>query len=389
MTGPEFDLGEDLIGEGVAHDERGMTHSASEIDQTALGEENDVFAVFESVAIDLGPDVALDGVLVQPGGVDLAVEMSDVADDGVFQHLFEMAALDDAGAARGGDKDASFLAGLVHGGDLEAFHGGLQGVDGIDFRDQDAGAESAESLSAAFADVTVSGDGGDLAGDHNVGGALDAVDERLPAAVEVVKLGFGDGVVDVDGGDLEKSLLVELVEIVDARGGLLGAAVDAIEQVGVFGVDEVGQVATVVEDHVEGLTIREKDGLLDAPKVLLVGHALPRVDRDTSSGNGGSGAILSREDVAAGPGDVGAKLKESFDEDGSLDGHVEAASDAGTLQRLGVTVLLAEHHESRHLILRHVDNFATPFCEGNVGDFVGELLLRSHDDECLSTRRGN
>merc|ERR1712142_1453641 len=131
----------------------------------------------------------------------------------------------------------------------------------------------------------------------------------------------------------------------DAGGGLFGASLDSRYEVGVFGVDEVSQV--------------------------------------------GSGVILSREDVAAGPGDVGAKLKESFDEDGSLDGHVEAASDAGTLQWLGVTVLLAEHHESRHLILRHVDNFATPFCEGNVGDFVGELLLRSHDDECLSTRRGN
>ena len=274
-----------------------MTHGASEIDQTALGEEDDVFAVFEGVAIDLGLHVTLNGVVVEPGGVDLAVEMSDVADDGVFQHLFEMAALDDAGAARGGDKDASFLAGLVHGGDLEAFHGGLQGVDGIDFRDQDAGAESAESLSAAFAHVTVSGDDGDLAGDHDVGGALDAIDERLPAAVEVVKLGFGDGVVDVDGGDLEKSLLVELVEIVDARSGLLGAAVDAIEQVGIFGVNEVGQVAAVVEDHVEGLPVWEEDGLLDAPKVLLVRHSLPRVDRDAGRGDGGGGVVLERDNA--------------------------------------------------------------------------------------------
>ena len=137
VTGPEFDLGEDLIGEGVAHDERGMTHGASEVNKTALGEEDDVFAVLEGVAIDLGLDVALDGVLVQPGGVDLAVEMSNVADDGIFQHLLKMAALNDAGATRGGDEDASFLASLVHGGDLEAFHGGLQGVDGINFCDQD------------------------------------------------------------------------------------------------------------------------------------------------------------------------------------------------------------------------------------------------------------
>jgi len=357
-----------------------MTHGASEIDQTALGEEDDVFAVFEGVAIDLGLHVTLDGVVVQPGGVDLAVEMSDVADDGVFQHLFEMAALDDAGAARGGDKDASFLAGLVHGGDLEAFHGGLQGVDGIDFRDQDAGAESAESLSAAFAHVTVSGDDGDLAGDHDVGGALDAIDERLPAAVEVVKLGFGDGVVDVDGGDLEKSLLVELVEIVDARGGLLGAAVDAIEQVGVFGVDEVGQVAAVVEDHVEGLPVWEEDGLLDAPKVLLVRHSLPRVDRDAGRGDGGGGVVLSGEDVAAGPGDISAELEKRFDEDGRLDGHVKASGDAGALQRLGGAVLFAEHHQTGHLILVVVEDFTAPFGQADIGHLVREFLLRTHDE---------
>jgi len=35
--GPEFDLGQDLVGERVAHDEGGMTHSAAEIDETALG----------------------------------------------------------------------------------------------------------------------------------------------------------------------------------------------------------------------------------------------------------------------------------------------------------------------------------------------------------------
>merc|ERR1719209_788752 len=170
--GPEFDLGQDLVGKRVAHDEGGMTHSAAEIDETALGEQNDVFAVFEGVAIDLGLDVVLLGVLVQPGGVDLAIEMSDVTDDGVFEHLLEVVAFDDAGAAGGGDEDARLLDGFVHSRHFEPFHGGLEGVDGIDLGDQDAGAERAQGLGAAFADVSVSGDGGDFAGDHDVGGAL-------------------------------------------------------------------------------------------------------------------------------------------------------------------------------------------------------------------------
>jgi len=385
---PQFDLGQDLIGEGVAHDERWVTHGASEVDQTAFGEEDDVLAVFEGVAIDLGLDVILDGVLGQPGGVDFAIEMSDVADDGVLEHHLEVATLDDAGAAGGGDEDARLLGGLIHGSNFETLHGRLQSVDGIDLRDQDAGAKSAKSLSAAFADVTVTGDDGNLASDHDVGGAFDAIDERLAAAVEVVKLGFGHRIVDVDGGDLQFSLLVELVEVMDAGGGFLRAALDAGQEMRVLGVDEVGQVAAVIEDHVEGLAIREEDGLLDAPQILLVGHPLPGVDGDTGGSNGGGGVVLSGEDVAARPRDVGAELKERFDEDSRLDGHVEAAGNASTLQRLGGAVFLAEHHEAGHLVLRHVDDFATPFSQADVSHLVRKLLLRSHD-ECLNVRRQN
>lgn len=67
-------------------------------------------------------------------------------------------------------------------------HGGLQGVDGVDFRDDDAGAEGPQRLDAAFADVAVARYHGDLPGDHDVGGSLDAVDQTLPAAVQVVEL---------------------------------------------------------------------------------------------------------------------------------------------------------------------------------------------------------
>merc|ERR1739838_618437 len=131
--GPEFDLGQNLVGEGVAHDEGRMSHGAT--------------------------------------------EMSNVADDGILKHHLEVAAFDDAGATGSGDEDARLLGGLVHGGDLVSFHGGLKGVDGIDLRDQNSGAESTQSLGAAFADISVSGDAGDLAGDHDVRSALDSVDE--------------------------------------------------------------------------------------------------------------------------------------------------------------------------------------------------------------------
>jgi len=339
-----------------------------------------VFSVLERVAVHLGLDVVLDGVLVEPIGVDLAIEMSDVADDGILQHHLEVTALDDSGATGGSDEDAGLLGGLVHGRDFVAFHGGLKGVDGIDLGDQDAGAESAKSLSAAFADVSVSGDAGDLAGDHDVGGALDTIDERLPAAVEVVEFGLGHRVVDVDGGDLELTLLVELVEVVDTGGGFLGAALDAGQEVGILLMDEVGQIASVIQDHVQGLTVWEEDGLLDAPEVLLVGHAFPGVDGNPSGGDRGSAVILGGKDVAAGPRDFSAEFGEGLDEDGGLDGHVEASGDAGALQGLGGSVLLAQVHEPWHLVLGHIDYFAAPFCQSDIGHLVRKLLLRSHDE---------
>ena len=128
--------------------------------------------------------------------------------------------------------------GVLDGGDLITFHGGLEGVDGIDFGDDDARAQAAQRMRAALADVAVTADDGDLAGDHHVGGALDAVDQRFAAAVEIVELGLGDRVVDVDGGNEELALLQHLIKAMDAGGGLLRDALpildDCVPETGAF-----------------------------------------------------------------------------------------------------------------------------------------------------------
>ena len=138
----------------------------------------------------------------------------------------------------------------------------LEGVDGIDLGDDDSASESLEGLGATLADISIASDEGDLSGQHDVSGTLDAIDEGLTATVQVVELGLGHGVVDIDGGDLQLSVLEHLVEVVDAGGGLLGETLDAGEEVGVLLVNEVGQVATIVQDHVQGLSIGEHDCLL-------------------------------------------------------------------------------------------------------------------------------
>jgi hypothetical protein len=318
----QHDLGKDLVGEGAGHDERGVTGGTSEVDETALGEEDDVAAAGHEEAVDLGLDVGDGfGVLLEPRNVDFDVEVTDVADNGVVGHSLEVHASEDVTAAGGGDEDLALGSGLLHGGDLVAGDGGLESVDGVDLGDDDTGTHAVEGLGTALADVTETGDDSDLAGNHDIGGTLDAVDERLTAAVQVVELGLGDGVVDVDGGDEEALALEHAVEVVDTGGGLLGHAVAVLEHLGVLLVDQGSEVAAVVEDQVQVLAVLEgSELLLEAPLVLLLGLALPREDGHAGGGNGSGGVVLGGEDVARRPGELGTERLERLDEDGRLDG---------------------------------------------------------------------
>ena len=77
----------------------------------------------------------------------------------------------------------------------------MEGVDGVDFGDNDASTHAVQCLSTTFADVTESSDDGDLASNHDIGSTLDTVNEGLSAAVEVIEFGLGDGVIDIDSRD--------------------------------------------------------------------------------------------------------------------------------------------------------------------------------------------
>lgn len=57
---------------------------------------------------------------------------------------------------------------------------------------------------------------------------------------------------------------------------------------------------------------------------------------------------------------------EGLDEHGGLQGHVEAASDAGALQRLGLTVHLLHLHQTRHLVFCDVDSLTPPVGQADV-----------------------
>lgn len=222
-VGPEGDLGEHLVAEGVGHDERRVSRSATQVDETSGGQQDEVAAVLEQEAVYLRLDVDLLGrILLQPGYIDLSIEVTNVAKDGVVGHGLEVSSSQDIAASGGGDEDLSTGSGLLHGDDLITLHSGLQSVDGINLSDENASSHSAERLGASLSDVSVSGDNGRLSGDHNVRSALDTVQQGLAASVQVIKLGLGDRIVHVDRGELELSLLHAAVQVVDSSGGLLG-----------------------------------------------------------------------------------------------------------------------------------------------------------------------
>ena len=76
----------------------------------------------------------------------------------------------------------------------------------------------------ALADVTEASNNSNLAGKHDIGGALDTVDERFAAAVVVVEFGLGDRVVDVNGRDLKLAVTEHLVQVVNTGSSLLRKA---------------------------------------------------------------------------------------------------------------------------------------------------------------------
>ena len=357
---PQFDLGQHLVGEGGTHHEAAVTGGAAQVHQAATGQQDDFVAVGELEEVDLRLDVGfLDGVLFEPRDVDFDVEVTDVADDGFVFHLHEVLTADDAFAAGGGDEDVATLHDVLHGGDLEAFHGSLQGVNGVDLGDDDASTHALQGVGAALADVAVSGNHGGFAGDHHVGGSLEAVDQGLAAAVQVVELGLGDRVVDVDGGSHQLAFFETLDQVVNAGCGFLGDAFNLVEHLGITVVDDVGEVSTVVQDHVGNLTVFEGlELLLDAPVVLFFGLAFPGEHGDTGSSDSGGGVVLSAVDVARGPGDFSAELDEGLDQYGGLDRHVQTSGDAGAGERLVLAITLTESHQAGHFFLGQTDFLA-------------------------------
>ena len=421
---PEVDLCDGLVREACTHHEARVTGSAAEVQQAAFGEHEDAVAVGENPFVVLRLDfVALDARnLLEAGHVDFVVEVADVADDGAVLHLFHLGGGDDHGVAGGGHEDVGHAHDFVEGLDFVAFHGGLECANRVDFGDDHASALTAQGLGAALTHVAVAAHDCDLAGHHHVGGAVDAVDEGVAAAVEVVELGLGHGIVHVDCRELEAASLGHLVQAMHAGSGFFGNAAESFAGAGpllrilfenlaasgeehapffavgfrvefrhLAGVFEFGAaghehggVAAVIHDEVRSLAVGPHEGAGGVFPIFFEGFALPGehghalriVDGAVLAHHDGGGSVVLRaEDVAADPAHVGTEVGKRFNQDGGLHGHVEATHDAGARERLLACVFLAESHQARHFGFGEVEFLAAFNCKVDILNFVFHSLF--------------
>ena len=134
-----------------------MAFGATEVYQAAFGKQINADAAGEIIAVHLRLDVHLGDALrvVEPVHLNLVVEMADVTHNGLVLHLEDVLQRDDVAVTRGRDVNVRLAQRVFDRRDFEPFHRGLEGVDGIDFGDDHAGAEAAQRMGGAFANVSV------------------------------------------------------------------------------------------------------------------------------------------------------------------------------------------------------------------------------------------
>lgn len=371
-------------------------------------------AIGEDESVELGLDVdSLDtGPVLEASHIDFVIEVTDVTDDSVVLHLVHVGGHDDVLVTGGGDEDISLGKDGFELNDFISFHASLEGADRVNFSDVDSTTSSLQSSSATFADITVTADDSLLTSDHDVSSSHETIGKRVSATEDVVELALGDGIVDVDGGEDEFSLFSQFVESGNTSGGFFRNTDDVLsdssESLGVFrddlseegeegffvfrsglgGVgegailfvsffpldtleDEDSSITTIIDNSSGAVTVREGQGLEGAPPVFFEGFTLPGEDgAGALLGDGSSSLILSGVDVARAPSDFSTEGFEGFDEDGSLDGHVERTSDSASLKGLVGAEFFSAGHQTGHFDFSEVEFLSTPISKSDISNFV-------------------
>ena len=361
-----------------------MARCIAKVQQTPLGQQDDSAAGRHLDHVHLILDVR-PLVVAQRRHLDFIVEVANVADDGHVLHLADMLQADDVLVAGSGDEDVGVMDDVFQHHHFKSVHGRLQRADRVDLGHLHAGTCPAQRGGRPLANIAIAADNGHLAGHHRIGRATDAVDQRFLAAVFVVELRFRYRIVHVDRRERKQTLLVQIIQAVNARGRFFGHAADRValfgepsgrgrkalsdlvEQAHLFiagrNSDQIGfarlyprphqdverGIPAIVQDHVAGAAFAAKlENAVGEIPIVFQRFALDRKYRNTGFGNGCCRMILGREDVARGPAHVGPQRSKGFNQNAGLDRHVQAAGNAGPLQRLGRAEFLTQGHQAWH-----------------------------------------
>ena len=175
-------------------------------------------------------------------------------------------------------------------------HHRLDGLDGVDFGDDDLRAQPLCAHRHALAAPAVAGDDDGLARHDEVGCAVDAVPDRLPGAVAVVEQVLAVGVVDEDHREAQSPFGCHRLQTDDAGCRLFAAAEDVLQFIGHFLVQRADEVAAVVDDDV---AVIGKNGA-DVGLIFGFGAAVSGEHLQPALYKRGGHVILRGEGVGAG-----------------------------------------------------------------------------------------
>ena len=143
------------------------------------------------------------------------------------------------------------------------FHGCLQSVDRIDFGNNNTSSEISQRTRTAFAHITIAGDHCYLASNHDICGALNPIDQRFSASVEIVEFWFRYWVIHIYRRDFEFVLFEHFIQCMNTGGRFFANAQDTSSQFGIFIMNNAGQVATVIENHIQWFIVRTEMNCLN------------------------------------------------------------------------------------------------------------------------------
>ena len=144
-------------------------------------------------------------------------------------------------------------------------------------------------------------------------------------------------------------------------------------------VNQQRHIAAVIDHQLRTqhatLAVREAQRLVRAPPVLLQRLALPRKHRHTRRRNRRRRMVLCRKDIAARPAHIRTQRDHGLDQHSRLDRHMQRARHANARQRLARGILVADRHQSRHLLLGDIDLLAAKIRQRNIRYFIVRRLL--------------